>query len=309
MDRGKGEAAWCLTLSAPAAHRDRFAAALDPFVNSVAVGAPDPQGRSFIEAVAMAEPDRGLIRASLALLAASLGIAEPAVEIERLAPADWLMMSRQAFAPIRIGRFFIRGSDAGDRVPGGCIGLAINSGMAFGTGRHESTQGCLLALLQLARSRRFARVLDLGCGCGTLGIAAARLWNCRVTASDIDGEAVEVAQGTVRRNGLAARIRTVWSDGPLRRWIARKAPFDLIAANIVPIPLLKLSRGLVRDLAPGGVIILGGMMVTEAAAVERRYRTLGLHLLARIDVASWRTLVFMRPGLRTSRLVPRVLHP
>lgn len=309
MNRGKGEAAWCLALSVPTAYRDRFAAALDPFANSIAIGAPDPQGNSFIEAIAMAEPDRGLVRASLALLAASLGLAEPAVEIERLAPTDWLMMSRQAFAPIRIGRFFIRGSDTKDRVPDGSVGLAIDSGMAFGTGRHESTQGCLLTLQQLARSRRFARVLDLGCGCGTLGIAAARLWNCRVTASDIDGEAVEVAQATVRRNGLASRIRTVWGDGPSRRWIARDAPFDLIAANIVPIPLLKLSRGLIRALAPGGVIILGGMMVTEATAVERRYCALRLHLMARIDVASWRTLVFVRPGWRTSRLVPPVPRP
>ena len=272
MNRGKGEEAWCLALSVPAAHRDRFAAAVDLFANSVAIGEPDSQGRSFIEAIAMAEPDRSMVRASLALLSASLGVAEPTVEIERLAPTDWLMVSRQTFAPIRIGQFFIRGSDAQDRVPDGCIGLSIDSGMAFGTGRHESTQGCLLALQQLGRSRRFARVLDLGCGCGTLGIAAARLWNCRVVASDIDGEAVEVARATVRRNSLAARIRTVWSDGPSRRWIARNAPFDLIAANIVPIPLLTLSRRLARVLVPGGVIILGGMIVAEATAVERRYR-------------------------------------
>lgn len=304
MEIGKGDGAWRLALSAPAPDRGRFAAALEPFASSIAIGEPDQQGRSFIEAIAVSEPDRGMVRASLALLSASLGVEEPAIAIERLAPTDWLMVSRQAFAPIRLGRFFIHGSEFHGRTPAGCIGLSIDAGMAFGTGRHESTQGCLSALQRLARSRRVARALDLGCGCGILGIAAARLWTCRVVAADIDDEAVRVARITVRRNGLAARIETAWSDGPRRRRIAATAPFDLIAANLVPSPLLKLARDLSRVLAPGGILVAGGMLIGEAAAVERRYRALGLHLLARTDIGSWRTLIFERPRGRTSRLVP-----
>lgn len=309
METAKGGETWRLALAVPAAHRDRFAAVLEPYGNSIAIGEPDQSGQSFIEAIAVKAPDRGVIRAAVALLSASLDLPEPAVAIERLAAADWLKISEQEFAPIRIGRFFVHASAFRGRVPYGSIGLGIDAGMAFGTGRHESTQGCLLALQWLVRRHRARRMLDLGCGCGTLGIAAARLWNCRVTAADIDAAAVAVARATIARNGLAGRIDASWSDGPARRRIAARAPFDLIAANIVPLPLLRLGRGLARALAPGGVLILGGMIVPEAAPVERRYRALGLGLLACIDVGAWRTLVFERPAGRRSRLVPPRRRP
>ncbi len=309
MRTTKGGETWRLALTVPAAHRARFAAALEPYANSVAIGEPDRSGQSFVEVIAVKGPDRGRVRTAVALLSASLGVPEPAVAIERLAPTDWLQRSKEEFAPIRIGRFFVHGSAFRGRIPHGSIPLGIDAGMAFGTGRHESTQGCLLALQWLARRHRARRVLDLGCGCGTLGIAAARLWNCRVAAADIDDEAVAVARGTIARNGLAMRIDSSWSDGPARRGIAERGPFDLIAVNIFPLPLLRLGRGIARALAPLGVLILGGMIVAEAGPVERRYRALGLGLLARIDVGSWRTLVFERPAGRRSRLVPPRPHP
>jgi ribosomal protein L11 methyltransferase len=311
VSAGRDDPAWRLALSAPAAARDRFAAALEPFADSIAVTAPDARGQSLIEAIATAAPNHGLIRATLALLSASLGLPEPEIAIARLPAADWLAVSKREFAPFKVGRLFIHGSDFRGRTPAGCAALAIDAGTAFGTGRHESTQGCLVALQDLARSRRFANVLDLGCGCGILALAAARLWPAKALACDVDAEAVAVARQTIAGNGLAARVRAIWSDGPWRRFVARRAPYDLIAANIVPAPLLVLAPGLARALAPGGVVVLSGMLAGEAVSVERRYRALGLRRLRRVDIGSWRTLVFMKPGRRShaSRLVPARPHP
>lgn len=304
-------ATWRLALSAPGALRERFAGALAPFASSVAVTEPDAAGRSLVEAIATAAPDRGLIEARLALLSASLGIPEPEIAIERLRGRDWLAASKRAFAPFRLGRFFIHGSDFHGARPAGPIALCIDAGTAFGTGRHESTQGCLAALGQLARARGFRNVLDLGCGCGILAVAAARLWPARALACDIDPEAVAAAAATIARNGLAARVRVTWADGPRRRAILRRAPFDLIAANIVPGPLLTLSRDLAQVLAPGGAVVLSGMLASEAGPIERRYRALGLRLVGRIDINAWRTLVFEKPDRRRrpSRLVPVPPHP
>lgn len=295
--------AWRLILRVPALSRERFAAALESFAEAVSFTEPDKAGLALIEAIANSPPNSGMVRASLALIAASAGIAEPELAVEKLPRRDWLADSQKAFAPFRIGRFFIHGSDFRGVVPAGTIPLAIDAGMAFGTGRHESTQGCLIALQWLSRSQAFARVLDLGCGCGILSIAAAKLWRAKVLACEIDPQAIPIARTAIQKNGLANRIRLAWADGPRRREPMRRGNFDLIAANILAPPLIALSRDLARALAPGGMILLAGFLRAEGVKVEMRYRALGLRVICRIDQGGWRTLVLGRSG-RSSRLVP-----
>ena len=297
--------AWRLMVRVPALSRERFAAALESFAEAVTFTEPDKSGLALIEAIASSPPNPGRVRASLALIAASAGIAEPELAVEKLPKRDWLAESKKVFAPFRIGRLLIHGSDFCGTIPAGCIGLAIDAGMAFGTGRHESTQGCLIALQRLARSRAFTQILDLGCGCGILSIAAAKLWRANVLACEIDPQAIPIAREAIHRNGLSNRVRVVWADGPRRREPMRRGRFDLIAANILASPLIDLSRDLKRALAPGGMIVLSGFLRPEAIRVERRYRALGLRLVNRIDLGSWRTLVLGRQSSRrSSRLVP-----
>jgi ribosomal protein L11 methyltransferase len=305
-----GPDTWRLALSAPAAARERFAALLEPFTNSIAIAEPDARGASLIEAIATGAPDRAFLQARIALLSASLGVPEPLIAVEFLPEQDWLAVSKREFAPFRVGRFFIHGSDYGGRPPGGLLPLCIDAGMAFGTGRHGSTQGCLLALQAVARSRRCENGLDLGCGSGILSLAAARLWQAEILACDIDMEAVVATRAAVAKNGLNARIRSCWADGLARRIVAERAPFDLITANLIPRPLIALSRDLARSLAPGGVAILSGMAEFETPPVERRYRELGLRSLGRVEANGWRTLIFEKPGRdrRASRLVPVRAH-
>jgi ribosomal protein L11 methyltransferase len=162
----------------------------------------------------------------------------------------------------------------------------------------------------VARSRRCRNGLDLGCGSGILSLAAARLWQAEILACDIDMEAVVATRAAVAKNGLNARIRSCWADGLARRIVAERAPFDLITANLIPRPLIALSRDLARSLAPGGVAILSGMAEFETPPVERRYRELGLRSLGRVEANGWRTLIFEKPGRdrRASRLVPVRAH-
>jgi ribosomal protein L11 methyltransferase len=284
---------------------------VESFAAAVAFTEPDAQGRSLIEAILTAAPDQAAIAARIALLAASLGLPEPDIALEHLPEKDWLAASLREFAPFRVGRFFIFGSDFRGHKPAGALALCIDSGMAFGTGRHGSTQGCLWALQDLARARQFRNVLDLGCGSGILSLAAARLWRAKVLACDVDDEAVAATRAAAGRNGLAARVRASWGDGPARRWVARRRPFDLIVANIVPKPLLGLSCGLTRALAPNGAIVLSGMTPQEAIAVARRYRALGLYFVRCFDCGPWRTLIFLKPRRRgrSSRLVPSRCGP
>lgn len=305
-----GAGAWRIALTVPGRLRREFAAALESITDAVAFTEPNGRGASDIEAVATHDPDRVKIAAALALLSAGFGIPEPKFQIEHLAEQDWLAVSNLTLAPIRVGRFFIRDSGFAGAAPDGAIAISIEFGGAFGTGRHESTQGCLHALALLARRGRVRNLLDLGCGSGILTVAALKLWRARGLACDIDPESVRIARTSFVRNGLAARARAEWADHPGRRAVARHAPYDLIAANIMVRPLKTMARGLKRVLAPGGRIILSGFLTHDAVLVENHYRALGLRRIAHRDAGSWRTLVMSRPARpRPSSLVPGRSRP
>lgn len=240
------------------------------------------------------EPDRAAVLASMALAAAVAGVPEPEVIIERQVQRNWLAENLQAFPPIRAGRYFIHGSHYEEAPPVGSIPLLVDAATAFGSGEHASTYGCLLALDHLAKRRRFRNVLDMGCGTGILGIAAARTWPCPVTAVDIDAEAVRVTVFNARRNGADAQLTGFAGNGFELGEVSRRGPYDLIFANILARPLVRMAKDVAADLDRGGKVILAGLLRRQEPMVLNAYRLQGLVLERRYAFDPWATLVLTR---------------
>ena len=218
---------------------------------------------------------------------------------------DWVRLSLEGLAPVAAGRFFLYGAHDRHRRRSGGISFEIDAGTAFGTGHHGTTEGCLLALDQLLKSRNPKRILDLGCGTGVLAIAAAKATGRKAAASDIDPQAVRVTLANARLNGVTGLIRGVTAAGLNHPVLARGAPYDLIFANILARPLVALATGLSRALAPGGSLILSGLTREQMRWIEASYVSRRLSLSRRLIIGNWATLVLgklkirKRPGGRT----------
>ncbi len=247
-----------------------------------------------IELLHGAEPGREALAARLAPLAERAGLAMIDVRVAPLAATDWLARTAESFPAQPIGRFWVHGSHIAGPAPDGTLPIRLDAGLAFGSGEHASTQGCLLALERLASRRRFRRILDLGCGSGILAIAAARLWPARVIAADNDPVAVGVARANALRNGVGHRIRTVASEGYRNPRVRAGGPYELIVANILADPLCEIARATAGHLAPGGIAVLSGLLDRQALRVLEAHRRHRLALQARIDVSIWTTLVLRR---------------
>jgi len=288
-------AVWRVSLIVPLHAAEAVAEALGILSAAISWEASEKAGSDIrLDAFCETEPDAAALRRILDAAAAGLGIAAPRPDIVWLPPRDWLDENRRAFEPFSVGRYFVHGSDFQGAIPAAGIPLRVDAGLAFGSGRHESTAGCLKALDGLA-PRRIRRVLDMGCGSGILAIAAARTWPARVLASDVDPVAVKVAAANAQANGVGARVRVILSDGYAARAIGRCRPFDLIVANILAKPLRHMAPDLARTLRPGGFAVLAGFVVGDAAAVLDAHRQAGLVLERPIDTGGWRTLVLRRP--------------
>ena len=194
--------AWCLRLEVPAGAVPAFEAALGALGGALASGLPGPDGTVARDAYLTAEPGRAEVAARLAVAALAAGVAPPEFEIARLPDLDWVAEGRKALAPIRAGPFYVHGAHVTDPPPPGAIPIRIEASVAFGTGRHETTRGCLLALAGIAETRAVTRALDMGCGTGILAIAAAKLWGCRAIAVDNDPDAVRLTAENARVNGV-----------------------------------------------------------------------------------------------------------
>jgi ribosomal protein L11 methyltransferase len=244
-------------------------------------------------------PDEANLRAQVALAAGDKAAAT--LSIEPVQPADWVKQSLAGLQPVRAGRFIVHGAHDRARVKPNDIAIEIEAALAFGTGHHGTTRGCLLALDELAKRQRAASVLDLGTGSGVLAIAAAKRLRTRVTASDIDRVAVAAARGNARLNRAGAAITFVRAAGANARAIATGAPYDLIFANILLGPLTRLAVPLARLAAPGAHIVLSGLLPAHANSALAIYRAQGLTLERRIPLDGWVTLVLKR-GLCTQHL-------
>jgi ribosomal protein L11 methyltransferase len=248
-----------------------------------------------VDFFSLIEPKQADISDRMADFAACLNIALPRFEIHTITSQDWVQEVQQRFPPLRIGRFFVHGSFYHGALPPSAIGLQVDAGMAFGSGEHETTTGCLLALEYLAK-RGVVRnpVLDMGAGSGILAMAAAKRCKSKVLATDIDPPSVRIAAENVRDNLLARFIRSVWVDSFRRRAVSQEGPYGLIFANILARPLVGMSRGLALHTAPGGYVILSGLLRRQERYVLAAYRRQGLKLVRRFPLGNWVTLLLKR---------------
>ena len=230
---------------------------------------------------------------ALDLLAAAHG-AHP-FAVSEVPDTDWVAHVRRELSPVRAGRFFVYGSHDADKVPDGVLPLLIEASMAFGTGHHGTTLGCLRALdRRIDAGLRARNVADIGCGTAVLAMAAARVWPETMLASDIDAVAVEVAEANLRANGLEGRVRCLEAAGFDHPEIVAAAPFDLIFANILKGPLMALAPDMAAACAPGGDVILSGLLNEQADAVTAHYVENGFSLLHREAIGDWTTLNLRR---------------
>ncbi|WP_187430000.1 Release factor glutamine methyltransferase [Roseobacter fucihabitans] len=229
---------------------------------------------------------------ALTLLALAMG-AKPFV-VSELPETDWVAHVRRELSPVAAGRFFVYGSHDADKVPQGCEPLLIEAAMAFGTGHHGTTLGCLRALDRLANAGVVGEnVVDIGCGTAVLAMAAARIWPHPVLASDIDQVAVEVAASNAAANGLEGRVICVEAAGFDHPALLEASPFDLVFANILKGPLIALAPDMARHLKPGGYAILSGILNEQADDVIATYAHAGLGLHHREEIMDWTTLTLV----------------
>lgn len=229
----------------------------------------------------------------LDLLAAAYGAT--GFVVSELPETDWVAHVKRELAPVVAGRFFVHGSHDADKVPEGAIPLLIDAAMAFGTGHHGTTLGCLTALDRLAGEGFHPRnSVDIGCGTAVLAMAAAKLWPETVLASDIDPVAVETAAANVTGNDLAGRVICLQAAGFAHPDLQSAAPFDLIFANILKGPLIALAPDMGRFCAESGLVILSGILVDQGDEVIEAYQAQGFNLVSRDNYGDWTTLVLRR---------------
>ncbi|AGK56447.1 50S ribosomal protein L11 methyltransferase [Hyphomicrobium denitrificans 1NES1] len=219
----------------------------------------------------------------------------PEFSAEEVPELNWVAISQAALPPVRAGRFTIHGSHDRARIARGPNTILIDAGEAFGTAHHATTLGCLLAIDRLARSCKFASVLDLGCGSGVLAIAVAKsIVGARIVAADMDAQSVKVAAENVRLNGVASQIRVVRASGTTHPEIRSRAPFDLLIANILAGPLIRLAPQLAPPIDRGGTLVLSGILVPQAPEVIATYSAHGFALQRHDRITGWSTLTFAR---------------
>ncbi len=222
-------------------------------------------------------------------LAAHAGLS---VATETLADADWLAMALSGLPPVRAGRFFVYGAHDGGRRPANTVNLRIEAGAAFGTGHHGTTVGCLYAYDALLKRRRFAKVLDVGAGTGVLAIAAAKTGSKLALGVDIDPVSVRIGRENATLNHVRARF--VHADGLDHRQVQAGAPYDLVFANILARPLVRLSSDIGDALKPGGLAILSGLLRRQERYVRAAYLARGFRVERRHHRDAWATLVLRR---------------
>jgi ribosomal protein L11 methyltransferase len=263
----------------------------------------EPDGRWSLALHFRERPDEAAVRT---LIGSAAGAETArALTFETLAATDWVRKSLEGLTPVGAGRFVVHGAHDRARVRANHIGIEIEAALAFGTGHHGTTRGCLLALDRIVKERRPSNILDVGTGTGVLAIAAVRTLRRPVLASDIDARSVRIARENAQFNRAGAYVEIVHRAGVGDARFRRRAPFDLIFANILLEPLQRLATPLARLVAPGGRIVLSGLLLSQATPALASYRARGLVLVRRIRLEGWATLVLARPDRRVTAVRSR----
>ncbi len=274
---------WKLTLPCDRIDAERMSGAvpelaeLDP-MPAVVASEPDAASpdRWQIDVYFEGKPAREVLR-RIAALVPSAHVKEP--RAKPLPAEDWVTLSQAGVAPLTVGRFHVRTPDYPPHPD--LIDLVIPAGLAFGTGQHATTSGCLAVLDGLKRHGKvFRNILDLGTGTGLLAFAAARLWPAaRLAASDIDPVSIDVVRANAAANGVTG-LKLVVADGLSHRTLVSRAPYDLVIANILAQPLIDMAPWVAASVAPGGTLVLAGLLDTQAKAVARAYVAQNMRLAA-----------------------------
>ena len=303
-------AAHVMRLSCDEATARRIAAIIvetfDPATTAAAafVEAPDPSGATktpwIVEAYFGNPPDEANVRTLVGIVAGE-AVAEAAT-FGSIDERDWVGLSLEGLKPVRAGRFLIHGAHGQGAIKANDFAIEIEAALAFGTGHHGSTRGCLYMLETVARTRRPRAILDLGTGSGVLAIGAAKLFKRKVCAGDIDPVCVQAAGANAKRNRVASFVRPVQAKGAEHPLLRKGAPYDLVLANILARPLRDLAPRIARLAAPGAAIILSGLIARDVAGVVAAYGAQGIALARRIDIDGWATLLMQSSGRRRQNL-------
>ena len=251
-----------------------------------------PGGRWGITMHFAEAPDQVSIR-ELVAIAAGDDVAL-AVRFDTVEAKDWVKATLEELVPVRAGRFIVHGRHDRSKVPPNKLGIEIEAALAFGTGHHGTTRGCLKLLDSVLKACRPRRVLDLGTGTGVLGISAAKALRIRVLASDIDPLSVRVARDNARLNGVGNLLETVHATGFSAPPFATHGPFDLVLANILANPLRQMATPMARYLAPAALVVLSGLLPHQAQSVIAAYRGRGLVLKRHIQIEGWSSLLLRK---------------
>jgi ribosomal protein L11 methyltransferase len=248
-----------------------------------------PDGRWDVTVHLADAPDQALVR-QLVADAAGADVAGTIV-FDTVEAKDWVKASLEDLVPVPAGRFVVHGAHDRARIPSNELGIEIEAALAFGTGHHGTTRGCLLLLDHVLKLRAPRRVLDLGAGTGVLAIAAAKALKRAVLASDIDAPSVRVARENARLNGVGNLVQVIRASGFAAPEFARHAPFELVLANILANPLRQLAGPMSGHLAPKAFVILSGLLNHQAASVVAAYRARGLVPLRHLRIEGWSSLL------------------
>ncbi|QWG24652.1 50S ribosomal protein L11 methyltransferase [Bradyrhizobium sediminis] len=265
------------------------------FEGQAAIAAFEGAGGRWDITVHFAEPpDQASIR-ELVRLAAGDEVAGD-IAFDTVEAKDWVKATLEELVPVRAGRFIVHGHHDRSKVPANKLGIEIEAALAFGTGHHGTTRGCLLLLDEVLKAWRPRRVLDLGTGTGVLAIAAAKALQINVLASDIDPLSVRVAAENARLNGAGDLVETIRATGFSAPQFAQRGPFDLVLANILANPLRQMATPMARHLAPSALVILSGLLPPQASGVVAAYRARGLVLVRQLKIEGWSSLLMRKAG-------------